>query len=1776
MSRVQNKLLPQNVLVGGLLLVVMLAGGYFRFMSPNWDEYTLWHPDERHMTNVASKLGGPLSFTDADIPAQQAYCLEQYPATGGVGGFFDARCSTWNPNNAGEGLYVYGTLPQFAVRIGAESLREATSDPYWTSYYGVRHVGRLLSALAEMGVLFTVFLIGLHLHGKWMGLLAALLYAFLPFSIQQAHFWTADATANFFVAMTLFWAVKIQKGGGFVSYVFAGLAVGGTLASRVNAAPVVGLVILAAGLTALPLLDQQMSWGERSRWLVRPMIGLVLAGFAALLIFRFTQPYAFMGPGFFGLIPNQRWLQDIGEAQTFVSGTWDAPPNWQWVGRTPYIFPLSNMILWGMGIAVGLAGWIAFAWSLWRLIRGKSGALLNILLVVWVLFYFGWLGRIWVMTMRYYLPVYPALTLLAAWLLVELVRRADAANGRVRMIAARGLLGAAAVFTILWGLMFTNIYRQMFAPAQSTYWMMQNVPADFSMQIEGVDSPLINVPVVNRFGGEDTPIEQLASYFDSAVPFTQQFVAPADGVITQVHAPHLGDPMDDAGTETLRVLIGEGQTNAILATGTLVANLSREGHPLGNAYDIALESPLTVRAGEIYSFTVEAIEGGPFISSGPVYAWEGDWDETSLPKVCNLPPGVVVGSQPGPTSIPLNECQGTSLWEGHLLPQKLQIYWDDEVKHDLMVRVLDTSDYLVISTNRRYDTHTRNPNRWPMTNRFYEALFGEQLGFELVQTFQETYEFGPLRISDQHLPFFDSPRWLNEFEAEEAFHVYDHPAVMIFRKTEAYSPQQTVAILDAVPLTTVNTAFPYTCPNDEIAPGLPANLYYCSPDFIGMVNADSITVSRVPTALGFPPDLAQTQYSNGTWSARFDSQSMVNTQSVVTIIGWWLTIMAFGWVVWPLLFMMFPALADRGYSFAKAAGLVVISWTAWFLSSVRVPMWSREGLLAIMAVFAICSLIVIVRNRIVFGEFVRAYFGRILAIEVITLVAFLAFLAVRLTNPDLWHEYFGGEKPMDFAYFNGVLRSTVFPPIDPWHTGGYINYYYYGFVVVGAPVLVLGVVPSIAYNLIIPTLFALTGIGAFSVAFNLVSAFKGKTRVALQSETGESDSISVSSAARPTIIARMGNPWLAGISAFLLAVVLGNLHTPSVFVNEGLLRLGGFGQPAVIQQQLMADYREQNGTDAAGEVLNQLTQQAADSAASPFQSLLRGIQRLTAGDELSVAANRWYWAATRVLSETPGGGGNAIAEFPYFTFLYGDLHAHMISMPMMFLVMVFLLHEVLAARHDGRRIMWLGLALVFGGLVAGLLRATNTWDWITFMLLGVLGLGFAWWLTIQQLTRRNLISLALRVGAFVVASFLLVLPYTTWFASAYDSARLSEQPRTDLWQYLTVYGLFLFLLVSFLVLESVRWLRDVRVRVLRGQAMMVFGGLIVLVVILVAVLVLTLLGLPFITSDRGIAVPATPVTLLAVPLLLWIAVLFLRQGQSREVRYILALAGLAISLSLGVEYVVLDGDIGRQNTVFKFYLQAWLLLSVVGGASVAWLVQSSRRWAVFDRWVWYPVLLLLVMAAGAYPFAASRGRAQDRMLPELPRTLSDIPLTLNGMDYMQYAWLLEGDSGIAQIEQSLVRYPLAEDYQMIRWLQENVTGTPTIMEGQSDREYRWQARMAIYTGLPNVTGWRFHQTQQRSIDPLPRLVDQRVANVNSFYTTRDIPTAWRILQHYDVQYVIVGRLEQAWYPAAGLAKFDQMVEQGLLNVAYQFGESTIYVVNQDTQLALGEELAGGR
>ena len=87
-------------------------------------------------------------------------------------------------------------------------------------------------------------------------------------------------------------------------------------------------------------------------------------------------------------------------------------------------------------------------------------------------------------------------------------------------------------------------------------------------------------------------------------------------------------------------------------------------------------------------------------------------------------------------------------------------------------------------------------------------------------------------------------------------------------------------------------------------------------------------------------------------------------------------------------------------------------------------------------------------------------------------------------------------------------------------------------------------------------------------------------------------------------------------------------------------------------------------------------------------------------------------------------------------------------------------------------------------------------------------------------------------------------------------------------------------------------------------------------------------------------------------------------------------------MSLGVEVIVIQGDIGRMNTVFKFYLQVWLLWGVAAAAALAWVIPQMRRWG-YGRFLWFGLLGVLLFCAALYPPLATSARMRDRFDPEL-------------------------------------------------------------------------------------------------------------------------------------------------------------------------------------------------
>ncbi len=1570
---------PAWLVTAVALAAILVFAGMLRLTDLNWDDGHHLHPDERHLTSVITGLAIP----------------------GSLSAYFDPDESSLNPyNSEGTNSFVYGTVPIFLGVIAtnlAEPVGNVVSPLGWpvglddeldfgdrTDYGHVPLVGRALSGLVDIGALIFAFLIARRLFGSRVGLVAALLYAFAALPIQHSHFFVVDPFMTFFATGAVYYSVRIVQDGRWRDYALAGAFVGLATASKLTAVSLMPVVGLAAVVRAWPAFEPALRdlWRPGSppseaapeaaqprRSFGRALAGLVFAVFVAFLVFRIGQPYAFESPGwgdlaFWNIDLNPRFVEDQQSQQNLLSGSGSFPPSVQWIGKSPWLWPMQQMVVWGMGPAFGIAAWLGFAYFAWRALAKRELALLVPL--AWVAGYFLVMGGQFSLYMRYFLPLYPTLAVFAAGLLGAVWSWAARAEGGLRLppplasrlgeraqpvlaalpALARTLVVAVPVVTVLWGLSYFHIYSQPVTRVEASHWIYANIPDGATISTE---------------------------HWDDALP--------------------LG-------------LAGVGDIGRY-------------------------------RTVEFKNFDID------------------------------------------------NEEKVTGLLDN-----------------------LDATDYIILSSARLSSNIPNTPANFPVTSRYYEALFDEELGFELEQAFTSYPQVLGVSINDEG--------------AEEAWHVYDHPPVHIFKKTADYSHDNAVAVLGA-------DAFP---------------------DGLGVAPIDA---GRNGLMLR-PDDLAE-QQQGGTFTDIYDKGSIANKLPLWT---WLVAVELIALAVLPLTLLLFRALPDRGYLLSKPLGFLGLGYLVWLGASLKVVDFSRGAIVGALVLMLLVSFGVAYLTRESLRDFWRQRWRSIVMWEALFLGAFVLFYAIRLANPDLWHPGRGGEKPMDFAYLNAVVRSTSLPPYDPWLAGGYINYYYFGQFLTATLVKFTGILPEVSYNLAVPLFFAMAVAATFSLSYNLA---EGARRFLKRRPRG----------------GRIGEagPVLAGFGAVAFVVLAGNL--------------GGAGQ-------LIDNFSAISPWHMDAPVLGGAV------------ATLGGLKALIFdGADLSLKGD-WYWDSSRII-EAPEGQPGAITEFPFFTFLFADLHAHLMAIPFAITSLAVGLATVLNAgrllRESPAYRRWASWGMVVAlALLIGALRWINSWDYPTFLVMAVVAIVLAERVAEGRVTPPMVGRAALKCVVLLALTVLLFLPFqSNYQLPATGFHRLLDRQTTPLHQYLAHFGVFLFLIAGLVVLLATRGARRIGTGRFLGTLGLACLGALVGAVVLVALAgaLVGLSGLPFTVTGltagdflRDTIAPvfaplpgplpidpsvddqgdrfSTPVVtfalagLAALGVVAWLSLRRLR-GDAPLRLFALGMVALALLLSAGVEIVTLDEDIQRLNTVFKFYLHAWVLLAVPAAFS-AWYVfdvMRPRLPAALPRpeasltrglmRAFAAGAVVLVIGAFIYPVVATPNRARDRFQNPGGLAVAEHPVSANGQAYMPSAIYPDEHGPL----------PLGDDYFAIQWLRENVEGSPVIIEGVAPF-YRWGSRFNINTGLPAVAGWDWHQKQQRG--KLSLLVDQRHEEVRVFYNTSDVAEAQRILKRYDVRYAVVGTLERLYFPGDGLAKLEGGLG-GMLRLAYEHGSTQVYEVVQGVALVSG-------
>lgn len=787
---------------------------------------------------------------------------------------------------------------------------------------------------------------------------------------------------------------------------------------------------------------------------------------------------------------------------------------------------------------------------------------------------------------------------------------------------------------------------------------------------------------------------------------------------------------------------------------------------------------------------------------------------------------------------------------------------------------------------------------------------------------------------------------------------------------------------------------------------------------------------------------------------------------MLVFLTWYLLISLFGLAAAPLVWSWLRWLPDRGWGPSRALGWLLAGFLVWILGSFGFARVDRGS--AIIALLVVAGVSAAVLNRWGGGwnhlrEWLHHHRRLILAEELVFFAAFALWTFYRAHDNSIM----GTEKPMEFAFLNAIVAGGAVPPPDPWLSGFAISYYYFGYLLMALLTTLSGVSTSVAFNLGIALLFALAAIGAYSLTYNLI----------------------------------LGSPpfgvFGTGVRSPKLLALLGPL------LLLGISNLTG-----------LAEITNANGLGSA-----------------EFYRWL-DIKAFPAGQQASgwyPDTNWWWWRASRTVHDRvpfTDTDVEVIDEFPFFSFLLGDMHPHVLALPFVLLALglaLNLLRGALQAPVQTTEVRWHGLVLPswerdagwglvslgLTAIVVGGLGFLNSWDFPTYSLIFVAAWGAGLVLRRGGLGRSVVLDLA---GSGLTVLFLgvaLYLPFYLGFRSqAGGLALVSFFTKTKWQQYILMFGLFFAVLIPLLVVQLSSAARTWReqgvgraaiVAVTPGVAMLLVGlffrwwtvaflGL-VLSLILLAIEHWLRAGLGFIAPvpEPGDASHRARPLIAGgsgadQPIL---------AGQpDTSLLFALLLFAVAVLLTLGTEFVFIKDLFGtRMNTVFKLYYQGWTLFAIASayGAFLLW-----RRLAWAPRLLWGLPFALLLAGSLLYPVAATLSKT-DRFRG---------PATLDGMAWFARIW--------------------PDEYAAIEWLKANVSGQPTILEAAGG-SYTQASAVSMATGFPTVLGWEWHEIQWRGDYDEPA---RRRADIETIYRTTNPEEARALLDQYGVRYVFVGQTER--------------------------------------------------
>lgn len=469
----------KNKIIFLFILLIIGIGIFFRLYNLNWGAPFYFHPDER---NIASSIS-QLKF----------------------------------PNQLNPHFFAYGSIPLYTILAIGLSYNIITTCNFSlqnciVSFEQAIVIGRIISALLSVGILFLLYLTGKKLASHTVGICAVILASFSTGLIQYSHFSTFEMWLTFFSLLLFYATLKLQESNNLKNILITGMLLGILIGTKISS-----IILIALPLCAL-LLNKHV---KNRKNIFRAVFYFLLIVLSGTIIFSISNP--------FSLLDFKNFQSTLSYESSVALGTLPVFYTGEFYGKIPILFQFLNVYPFILNPVITILFIFSFLYLLIIVFKTKNKS--YFLLIAFYLLLFISQAFLFAKWTRYIIPTLPFAYLIIAVFLQNFFKRKNL-----------NLYNASIVAFVFFSFVFSFSYVKtaLLDPdtrIEASLWAKKHIPSDskilseiYDMGITPFNSYFTNIKLFHFYDLDNNSFEWSPIQLNKELTETNYIILPSQRI----------------------------------------------------------------------------------------------------------------------------------------------------------------------------------------------------------------------------------------------------------------------------------------------------------------------------------------------------------------------------------------------------------------------------------------------------------------------------------------------------------------------------------------------------------------------------------------------------------------------------------------------------------------------------------------------------------------------------------------------------------------------------------------------------------------------------------------------------------------------------------------------------------------------------------------------------------------------------------------------------------------------------------------------------------------------------------------------------------------------------------------------------------------------------------------------------------------------------------------------------------------------------------------------